>query len=279
MRITNLVENTAGAPGCGTAHGLSFYIETPKHRLLMDTGPSGLLLQNAGALGVDLAGVDTVVISHGHYDHSDGVPAFAAMNSHAAIYLQRGADGDFRSTAGGDARYIGMDPAVSVLERLAWIDGEHRIDDELSLFSGISGRRFWPQSNRGLMRRQDGQCAQDRFEHEQCLVVEADGLRVLLSGCAHNGILNVLDRFSALYGGAPDVVISGFHMMKGGEYTDDEWRTIEATARELLALPTVFYTCHCTGLPAYECMKSILGERLRYVHCGETIIPEKMRGK
>ena len=67
MRIINLIENTEGRSGCAYAHGLSFYVETEKHRLLMDLGPSGETLQNAQALGIDLAKVDTVILSHGHY--------------------------------------------------------------------------------------------------------------------------------------------------------------------------------------------------------------------
>lgn len=271
MRIVNLVENTPGAAGCVPAHGLSFYIETPAHHLLMDVGPAGLLTGNAAALGVDLSKVDTVILSHGHYDHADGMLAFAALNPDARVYLRRGADGDFHSVASGEMKYIGMAPGIAALPQIIWVDGELRIDDELSLFGNIAGRRAWPEGNRKLLRRTGETCAQDDFRHEQCLVIEAEGRRILLSGCAHNGILNILDRFAELYGGAPDIVISGFHLKKNSEYTRGEWDTIEATARELLKWPTVFYTCHCTSLPAYERMRDIMGDRLRYVHCGDEI--------
>ena len=66
MRIINLVENTEGSAGCGVEHGLCFYIETEKHKLLMDTGQTDLLIGNAERLGIDLTLVDTVVLSHGH---------------------------------------------------------------------------------------------------------------------------------------------------------------------------------------------------------------------
>ena len=69
MRIINLVENTEGSTGCGIEHGLSFYIETEQHKLLMDTGQTDLLIKNAEKLGIDLTKVDTVILSHGHYDH------------------------------------------------------------------------------------------------------------------------------------------------------------------------------------------------------------------
>lgn len=72
MHILTLIENTThSALLC--EHGLSFYIETPNHRLLVDTGSSGRFLENARVLGVDISGVDTAILSHGHYDHCGGL--------------------------------------------------------------------------------------------------------------------------------------------------------------------------------------------------------------
>ncbi len=273
MRITTLVENLEGAAGCIPAHGLSFSIKTKRHHLLMDTGPSELLLQNAQTLGIDLETVDTVILSHGHYDHADGIPAFSALNPGAVIYLRRGADGAYYSGSAeaGTLHYIGIDPAITAMTQLRWVDGEIQLDEELSLFGGITGRKYWPDSNRALSRRIGDAYVQDDFSHEQCLVVRENGKSVLLSGCAHNGILNILERYRALYGDVPDVVISGFHMKRDGALTRADEETVRATARELKAWPCVFYTCHCTGLSAFALMKEIMGEQLHYIHCGEVL--------
>ena len=88
MRIINLVENELGESGCEAAHGLSFYVETDNHKLLFDTSPSEVVLQNAQKLGVNLATVDTVILSHGHYDHSGGILPFVEINPRAKIYMQ-----------------------------------------------------------------------------------------------------------------------------------------------------------------------------------------------
>ena len=270
MRIVNLVENTAGTSGCAAAHGLSFYIETQAHRLLVDAGPSDVILANAARLGVDLKTVDIAVLSHGHYDHSDGLPAFARMNPNARIYMRRTAAKRYMSLIDG-LHYIGMEPSIEHLPQVTWVDGSLDIDGELSLFGDIHGRKHWPGGNRALLVEERGKCTQDTFDHEQCLVIREGTRRVLLSGCAHSGILNILDRFAGLYGGAPDVVISGFHMMKREDYDEGERADILATAGELARLPTIFYTCHCTGLPAFDLMKSVMRDRLRYVHSGDTI--------
>ena len=88
MRIINLIENTHGAEGCLCEHGLSFYVEMGNHTLLVDTGASEAFIANAEKLGLDLKKVDTVVISHGHYDHAGGVLAFAELNPSARIWIQ-----------------------------------------------------------------------------------------------------------------------------------------------------------------------------------------------
>ena len=272
MRIVNLVENTLGREGCVPAHGLSLYVETGNRRLLLDTGPSALLLKNARVLDVDLARVDAVILSHGHYDHTGGISAFCALNPEAPVYLRRGADGDFWSESGDSPHPIGMDLAAASLPQLVRQDRDAWIAPDLFLFGGVTGRKYWPQGNRKLFRKTGGQYVQDDFSHEQSLLIRENGKSVLLSGCAHSGVLNILERCLSLCGAAPDVMISGFHMMKkSGEYTPEELDVIRGTARALLSWPSVFYTCHCTGLPAYQIMKEIMGDRLRYFACGDTL--------
>ena len=273
MRIVNLAENTAGDSGCGAEHGLSFYIETGTHKVLMDTGASALFLENAEKLGIDLTKVDTVVISHGHYDHGGGISAFSAINPEAVIYLQEGAFDAFYSQHDPDEEphYIGLEQGLRDLPQLKRIRGSFRIDDTLELFSDIGSSRPSPEGNRDLKRRTSSGDVEDDFRHEQCLVVTDSGRHILFSGCAHHGILNILERYRELYGRDPDAVISGFHMMKHGAYTEEETQQIIDTALALRKCRTVFYTGHCTGIPAYEAMHRIMGSQLRYVHSGDAI--------
>ena len=95
MRVINLVENTEGVKRCSFEHGLSFYIETSKHKVLLDFGQTDISIQNAKILGVDLGAIDTAVLSHGHYDHSGGILPFTNINNKAAIYMQKSASGDY----------------------------------------------------------------------------------------------------------------------------------------------------------------------------------------
>ena len=273
MKTVNLIENTKGLSGCGCEHGLCFYIETDHHRLLMDTGASALLLENAEKRGVDLTGVDTVVLSHGHYDHGGGILPFVSVNPHASIYIHKDAFGAYYSThwEAEETVYVGLDPGIRGLKQVILTEGTYRIDDELTLFSEIGSARPVPDGNRALKIEREGVLQQDDFRHEQCLVITESGRRVLLSGCAHHGILNVMDRYRELYGSDPDMVISGFHMMKRTGYSQADLDDAAATARALMAYDTVFYTGHCTDVKPYEIMKEIMGDRLHYVHCGDEV--------
>ena len=104
MRLFTLVENTQGQGGCICEHGLSIYIETQRHRLLVDCGQTDAVVSNARALGIDLAAVDTVILSHGHYDHSGGILPFSQVNKTARIIMHRKAP---EPHFNGD-RYIGI---------------------------------------------------------------------------------------------------------------------------------------------------------------------------
>lgn len=278
MRIVNLIENTPGRNGCTFAHGLSFYVETAWHRLLLDLGPSGETISNAEALGIDLSAVDTVVLSHGHYDHSGGILPFVQVNDRAPIYMQASAADDHYADDGENAsvryRYIGIDKRITALPQVRLLDGDFRIDDEMELFTIADRSRALPFTNRRILVRRGEDCLQDDFRHEQYLVIRQGGKTVLLSGCAHNGILSILDAFRTRYGAAPDLVVSGFHLMKKNEYTSDELDEIRQIARELTAFPTRFVTCHCTGETAFSTMHSVMGDQLTYVHSGEEILWE-----
>ena len=275
--MVTLIENTPGAPGCLFEHGLSFYAETKNHKILADTGASGAFLKNAQTLGIDLRQVDTVVISHGHYDHGGGLLEFAALNPTAKIYLSQRASGAFYHLKDEGEKYIGLDPGVFHLPGLCLTEGNVKLDEELSLFSGVLGRRLWPAGNRRLKRKEKERYLQDSFDHEQCLVISQGEKKILISGCAHNGILNILDRFQEVYGRGPDVVISGFHMKKDGDYTEEEEHQIRQTARLLKETGALFYTGHCTGLPAFERMKEIMGNRLLPLHSGEELFLEESK--
>lgn len=288
MRIVNLIENTEGREGCSCAHGLSFYVETSAHKLLLDLGPSEETLKNAGRLGIDLTQVDTVILSHGHYDHSGGIMAFSGINPNAVIYMQESAKDDYYADDGENAekeryRYIGIEKDIMSLPQVKTISGDYRIDDEIELFTLKERSHELPFTNQRLLVKENGEYVRDDFKHEHYLVIRDGDKRILMSGCAHNGILSILDAYQEKYGAFPDAVISGFHLMKKVKYTDKELREVVDIGKALKKYPVMFYTCHCTGEPAYKKMKLAMGGQLQYVHSGDEVIikhwPQKKEGR
>lgn len=271
MRIINLIEDTPGNGSCLYEHGLSFYIETKKHRILMDTGASDAFIKNALKLGIDLKLVDIVVLSHGHYDHSGGILSFVEINPNATIYIQKNAVNDYFSIRENGMAYIGIDKKILLLPNIVYVDDLIKIDDELVIFSNIAGRIYWPQANQRLKQRIDGTLVQDEFNHEQCLVVNENNCSYLFSGCAHNGIINILQRYNQIFKRYPDKIISGFHMIKKVPYDQDEILVIKETANILTKIPALFYTGHCTGKEAFVIMKEIMGKQLKLIHSGMEI--------
>jgi len=271
MKIIVLIENTQKDDSFLAEHGLSLYIETQNHKLLSDCGCTDAFIKNASALGIDLSTVDSVFLSHGHYDHSGGILPFTEINNNAPLYMQEKALLPYYHKSEIEERYIGIDPAIGDLPQLRLLNEEVVIDDELSIFTNVTSRELWPKGNLELKKKVGEKFVQDEFDHEQYLVITEETKKVLISGCAHNGILNILDRYHSLYGSYPDAVISGFHMKKKTDYTNADIVTIKETAERLSKLPTTFYTGHCTGEVPFEIMNGIMGDKLVYIHSGDVI--------
>ena len=285
MKIVTLIENTCSVEsaekGIGVEHGLALYIDTGKHRILMDTGASGLLLKYAENCSVDLASVDTVFLSHGHSDHGGGLPDFLELNTSADVFVRNSAMAQCYSLK-GSPHYIGLDPSIAFSAQIKWCSESFlKIDDELEIFSDIPEIYPAPSSNSNLMIKTDAGLVRDNFDHEQCLVVKKSGTacdvnnhvepHILFSGCAHHGILNILYRYHQIYGGYPATVVTGFHLKKETEYSGEQIQEIKELARSLTLLPTRFFTCHCTGEKAYEIMKSVMKAQLEYIRCGDSV--------
>ena len=273
MKIITLLENGACDAALGFAHGLSLYIETPKHRILFDMGPDEQFLTNAEKLGVDLREVDLAILSHGHYDHGGGLEAFCKRNPTAKIYLRKGAFGEYVALEEDESlRYIGLDPALQkYADRLVFTDESLRLDEELLLFSDVPDTYGALSASGKLKERQGENLLQDRFLHEQDLLITAEGKTVLVSGCSHRGIVNILRSARALASGEIDDMIGGFHLFQLEEGDPAADRLIEMIGTALLAGETVYYTGHCTGDYAYEKLNSILGGRLHRVMGGTVL--------
>jgi 7,8-dihydropterin-6-yl-methyl-4-(beta-D-ribofuranosyl)aminobenzene 5'-phosphate synthase len=272
MIVKTLSENTAVSDEFKNEHGLSLYIETEKHKLLFDLGASAIFVENAYKLDVDLAEVDLVIISHGHYDHGGGLRAFLHLNDKAKIFLSRKAFGRYYSNRpGGEKAYIGLDVGLIKSDRFIFTMDRFVIDDELELFSNVEGMRFYPSGNRGLLMESGASLLPDDFAHEQNLVIREGGKTLLAAGCAHRGIVNIIDHMINAKMSLPHHVIGGFHLYSRPAGRHEEPTIIRQIGEYLKNTGAKYYTCHCTGPEPFKILKEIMGEHIQYLAAGSQL--------
>ncbi|MFP4177584.1 MAG: MBL fold metallo-hydrolase [Acholeplasmataceae bacterium] len=270
MKITCLVADETLKDRFEAEHGLSFYIETSRHRILFDVGQTDLFSRNARRLGIDLSLVDTVIISHGHYDHGGGLEHFFSINDRAIIYINRKAKGAFYSQRKEGMAYVGLDADVLDNERIRFLDDDLAIDSELIVFKELVSNDLFPVANRYLFERKDNAYVPDRFEHEQNLLITEDQDSALFAGCGHRGIVNIVDTARKHLKDRPlKVVFAGFHTAnRPGARTSP--KTIDRIAQRLDDGRTLYFTGHCTG-DSYPEFKRRMDSSIRKFYPGTSL--------
>ena len=271
MIIKTLVENTSISKKIGSEHGLSLYIEIKDRKILFDVGASDLFLENSKIMDISITDVDYLVISHGHYDHGGGLRTFLQKNSKAEIFIHSSAfDKYFALRSNDEIEFIGLDEELSNNKQMILTSDRFFINKGIELFSNVIKREPGPLLNKGLLMEHNTQMGNDIFAHEQNLIIEEDGKTLLVTGCAHNGIVNIIEHFHTLKGRMPDYVIGGFHLSSHGK--NESFETIEEIGKYLMNTKGKYYTCHCTGIEPYNQLKVIMGENIDYLSAGSEII-------
>jgi 7,8-dihydropterin-6-yl-methyl-4-(beta-D-ribofuranosyl)aminobenzene 5'-phosphate synthase len=264
--LTVLVDNTSPSADLLAEHGLALLLETDGGAVLFDTGASThALTANAARLGVSLSGVTSVVLSHGHYDHSGGLPAALKAAPEACVYVHWRTSARRWSRRIGWRREIGM-PAVSraALGRLRHVSvGKPQDLPEGLLLSGPIPGPAAP-AQKGFLADTDGGPRPDTFEDEMFALVRTAPGWVLVTGCCHRGVENTLAHAMTLTGGEP------VHAMLGGLHLKDfRPRDLEPVLAALRGAGVREVLCgHCTGEAAREYLAGHLESRVQPIHVG-----------
>jgi len=249
LKITVLVENTAGKLGVLAEHGLSFLIETGGEKILFDTGQGFVLKHNLQRLDLSLTNVKTVALSHGHYDHTGGLADALSMMSTPTIYAHPSViDPKFARNADGGSRFIGM----SGLNRDALLHSDWiRTAEPVELPGGLRLTGPIPRiasfENTGGPFYRDEACTDpDPLEDDQAAFIETGNGTVVILGCAHAGVINTLRYIQSLTNNRPvHTVIGGMHLHGASE------KRMNRTVTALRELNTRrISACHCTGFHA-----------------------------
>ena len=272
VQVITLMDNSPGPDGLVSEHGLSLGISTHGQKILFDTGPSRTFTRNAQLLGYDLAMVDVVVLSHGHYDHGGGLEAFFGINSEAPLYLKEEADGDFYAEMAGLSHYIGLDKGL--LERnagrLRWVTGSVSINSNVHLIAAFPGKYPRPPGNSMLKIKRGDHFYEDRFDHELALVVKEDDGIAVFTGCGHSGVLNIVTAAKSAFPNEHiKAVVGGFHQISGPGGISASPDEVRELGKELIRLGCArVYGGHCTGTEASDLLKDELGDVYRELHTG-----------
>ncbi len=253
LEIIVLRENTSSRPDMLAGHGLAMLVRLPRGTFLLDTGDSAETWTNADALGVDLTEVDAVVLSHGHYDHTGGLPALidriGALHiiAHPAVF-------EPRWSARGGEHYIGPPLSAAELEATgSWLELSA---EPVAVAPGVRTTGQVPrgaaptQGEPHLMVERNGQRVEDDFVDDISVIVDAGDAVIVLTGCAHAGLINIVAHVTALMQRCPTTIIGGTHLAAAPE---DQIAEIAADlyARGVRTLVPM----HCTGERGFRMLR------------------------
>lgn len=261
LRITTLIENSPGEHhGLETEHGISLLVEKDGHRLLFDTGQSGAFVSNAAKLGLGLGDLEYVVLSHGHYDHSGGFRHLPSVATSFQLIVGPGFFLPKFALRDGAYDFLGNDFSESFLEEKEIryrpsVGGAEEILPGVFVLSGFDRTHPDETVNPRFYIRKNGRFEQDRFDDEVLVALDTSRGLVVLLGCAHPGMRNMLDTVRKRLGKPIHAVLGGTHLVEAKGQRLDRSLSYLMEARI-----NVIGVSHCTGKEAME--------RLRDIHEG-----------
>ncbi|NOQ24185.1 MAG: MBL fold metallo-hydrolase [Bacteroidales bacterium] len=243
MKLSVLTENTASAK-FKAEHGLSYLIEHDT-QILFDSGHSDMFLQNAKILNVDINQIDTVVLSHGHWDHGNGLKYIKdkKLICHPGIFQKR-------YQKNGDEN-IGLDLSFDELKKRFEIitsTESYKVSENIIFLGEIPRLNSFESKTTTFVLENN---EDDFIIDDSGLVIQLNNEIVIVSGCAHSGICNMIEHAKKITGISKiRAVIGGFHLKYNNYQTQATIEYLKTQDIEEL------YPSHCTELPALSAFQN-----------------------
>lgn len=256
LRITILVDDEAGKPKLINEHGLSLWIEADEHKILFDTGQSGIFIENAASIGIDVSSTEILIFSHGHYDHTNGTSTLlnrCKLNKifcHPDIFSPR-----YSKHSDGSMKFIGINSEVSeelhnVADIIHYVNEPTLVSKDIGITGPIPRNSAFEDCGGSFFLDKEGK-KPDLILDDVALWIRTKKGIVVVTGCCHSGVINTIEYIIKITGEREIfAIVGGLHLLnasserikKTGEYL--KTKVIER-----------IYPCHCTGENAIELLK------------------------
>lgn len=272
--ITCLVnDQVAMESGFWGEHGLSFLIETPEQTVLFDTGTSPTILEhNLKVLQKNLKAVSHIILSHGHYDHTGSLD-WVLEQVEKPLLISDPATFDpkyVQSERYKSDKMIGSPMNREQVEQRAQLHvtvEPYKINERLTVTGWIPRRTSFEATPKNYVVEQDGKLVSDQLLDDRSLLLEVEQGMVVICGCCHAGLINLLDYVQENFERPIYAVVGGIHLVNASQERID--KTLASLRGELC--PEKMYLNHCTGDEAYHALKREFGTRVKPFFAGDSL--------
>ena len=264
LEITILAENNVEKRDLLAEHGLSLYFKYNDKEYLFDTGQGKVIFGNAKKLGIDLKEIDTIFLSHGHDDHTGGLKELLKLKPEVRVFAHSEVFMEKYKKVGTELEFIGTDLEKDNLENFE--DAENAVAAAPGLYNtGVIEAASKNYLNPRYVVKENDKEKIDLFNDDTSLYLESESGIVILLGCSHKGVKNIIDQIRTEVGDKKiRAIIGGMHLKRAGSDKIEDLIKYFAQIDFELLVPI-----HCTGREAAVKFKQAFGEKVKLGSVGD----------